>query len=303
LGVVLLVPQPLATEIDGIRRALGDEDRERIPPHVTLVPPVNVHDRDVLRALDVLREAGGEQQPFTLQLGPAATFHPVTPTVYLEVGGDLDALQRVRDAVFRRPLHRQLEHAFVPHATLDANHPSDRIPHTISALASFRVPWTVDRLYLLRRGEAHVWQPFADAPLASASVVARGGLPLELSVTGRPDPEAAALLAVDGAGDGEPFAVTGRRDGRAVGAAWGWTSGPVLELADLAVVAAGRNQGIGRHLLAAVVDLAVKREVSVLGAWAPADGACAALLSGAGWRLDGDSGDASRRRWTRDLED
>ena len=57
LGVVLLVPQPLATEIDGVRRALGDDARERIPPHITLVPPVNVAERDLPRAFTLVRTA------------------------------------------------------------------------------------------------------------------------------------------------------------------------------------------------------------------------------------------------------
>lgn len=37
LGVVLLIPPPIATEVDGLRRALGDGARPRIAPHVTLV--------------------------------------------------------------------------------------------------------------------------------------------------------------------------------------------------------------------------------------------------------------------------
>ena len=57
LGVVLLVPQPLATEIDGVRRALGDGALDRIAPHITLVPPVNVAERDLPRAFTLVRTA------------------------------------------------------------------------------------------------------------------------------------------------------------------------------------------------------------------------------------------------------
>jgi hypothetical protein len=41
LASALLVPEPFAREIDGLRRAL-DDDIDRVPPHLTLVPPVNV---------------------------------------------------------------------------------------------------------------------------------------------------------------------------------------------------------------------------------------------------------------------
>ena len=55
--MALLVPEPVAAEVDGLRRALGDGSLGRIPPHLTLVPPVNVAEDDVPKALSVLRQA------------------------------------------------------------------------------------------------------------------------------------------------------------------------------------------------------------------------------------------------------
>ena len=55
LGVALLVPAPVSTEMDGLRRALGDGTLDRIPAHLTLVPPVNVNYADLADALRVLR--------------------------------------------------------------------------------------------------------------------------------------------------------------------------------------------------------------------------------------------------------
>ncbi len=92
LGVVLLVPQPLATQVDGVRRALGDGALGRIDPHITLVPPVNVADRDLPAAFAVVRAAAAVCSPLALRLGPVDTFAPVNPVAYLRVGGDEDAL-------------------------------------------------------------------------------------------------------------------------------------------------------------------------------------------------------------------
>src|SRR5215207_6530500 len=104
IGVVLLVPQPLATELDGLRRALGAAERERIAPHLTLVAPTNLRDRELLVALDAVRKAAGSASPLHLEIGPLTSFAPVTPTVHLGVGGpDLDALMRLRAAVTMRP--------------------------------------------------------------------------------------------------------------------------------------------------------------------------------------------------------
>ena len=57
IAVALLVAQPLATELDGLRRALGAGERERVAPHATLVSPVNVGDEPLLVALDLVRRA------------------------------------------------------------------------------------------------------------------------------------------------------------------------------------------------------------------------------------------------------
>src|SRR5688572_20311112 len=121
LGVVLLVPQPLAKEIDGVRRALGDEARERIAPHITLVPPLNVAERDLPRAFTLVRTAASTIAPLSLRLGPAATFAPVNPVAYLKVGGEpqvLEALERLRAKCLEGPLERTIDLEFVPHVTI-----------------------------------------------------------------------------------------------------------------------------------------------------------------------------------------
>jgi 2'-5' RNA ligase len=304
LGVALLLAEPLATQVDGLRRALGDPALGRVPAHLTLVPPVNVADRDLGRALSLLRDAASATEPFTVELGPVTTFHPVTPVCYLAVGGDLDAVHALRDQVFRSPLERDLTHPFQPHVTVADSLAPERIAAAVTALADLRVEVTFERVHLLaeRRDGEHGrrWDPIADASFSRPDVIGRGGLPVELHVGGRPDPELAALLAIEGAGDGMPFAITGRRDGSLLGGCWGWTVGGHLELADLVVAAANRGEGVGRHLLGAVESLAGKRGCSALGVDAPSDGAPAAMLSGAGWVPVGVPVDG-HRRWERRL--
>src|SRR5204863_5833580 len=76
LASALLVPEPFAREIDGLRRALG-ENLDRVAPHLTLVPPVNVRVDEINKALSALRRAAAVMQPTTVTLGPAVTLHPV----------------------------------------------------------------------------------------------------------------------------------------------------------------------------------------------------------------------------------
>jgi 2'-5' RNA ligase/GNAT superfamily N-acetyltransferase len=308
LGVVLLVPQPLATQVDGLRRALGDDALLRIPPHLTLVSPVNVAERDLPAAFAVVRRAAAACAPLTLQLGPVASFRPVNPVAYLAVAGDpgaLDALRSLRAACHDGPLDRTTDHEFVPHVTVAGDLADPRLEQAVGALADFEATTTIDRVHVLAEQPGRVWQPIGDAPLGEpAAVVGRGSLPLELAVSGRPDAEAAGLLAMAAEPAGLPFAVTARRDGTVIGAAWGWSGGDALEVADLVVAAEHRGQGVGRHIVAAVEALGRRRGCTQVGTAAPVDGAAASLLRACGFTLDaGEPGPAGgRRRWQHRLD-
>ncbi len=287
--MVLLIPQPLATQIDGVRRALGDGALGRIPPHVTLVPPVNVADRDLSAAFAVVRRAAAAAPALELRVGPAATFQPVNPVAYLGVHGaeaQMEALAALRAGCLAGPLDRPQDHEFVPHVTIADELVPRRLDQVGAVLTDFTADVTIDRVHVLAEQHGRVWVPIADMPLGvQPGVVGRGSLPLEVSVSGRPDLEAAALLAIDGDVPGLPFALTARREGSVVAAAWGWTAGAHLEVADLVVAAAHRSQGVGRHLLAAVEALGHSRECARASTVAPVAGAPAALLRGCGWVL------------------
>src|SRR5215213_8935979 len=129
LGVVLLIPGAAAHEVDGLRRALGDGALDQVPPHVTLVPPVNVREDELGEALRVVRAAASSTGPVTLDLGPVESFLPVNPVLYLAVGGPgLPSVHRLREELGVGPLARDLPHAFVPHVTVANELPEDRIP-------------------------------------------------------------------------------------------------------------------------------------------------------------------------------
>ncbi|CAN5253955.1 hypothetical protein BH24ACT1_BH24ACT1_03590 [soil metagenome] len=272
LGVALLVPRPVAGEIDVLRRACGDEAVGRIAPHLTLVPPVNVREDRMGDALAVLRSAAAATRPLTVTLGPPTTFLPTNPVLYLTVGGEVEAVRALRDRVFVEPLARPLTWAFRPHVTvLDGGHP-ERLEAAVTALAGYRAEITFSRVHLLQehRDDAgcRVWRSIADVALAAPAVVGRGGLELELSVSDQLAPDARAFEEREWAtGHGEgparaerrDLAVTARREGQVVGTARGWTRGPGAELDDLIVAGAHRREGIGTHLVAAFVSEVVER--------------------------------------------
>jgi 2'-5' RNA ligase len=282
LGVVLVVPPPVGTEIDGLRRACGSESLGRIPPHLTLVPPVNVREDDLAAGSELLRGAASQIRPFDLELGPPATFHPATPVVYLAVGGSETAqrtLYGLRDAVFRPPFERELTYDFHPHVTLAEDLPAERIASVLDGLADFRAHVTFERVHLLeelRRDDGvRTWEPIDEAPFSQRAVVGRGGLETELTTTEAVPHEAAAFEGVEwpiagrrrfGPDVGAPttLVVTARRDGAVVGVASGWTEGGLATLESLIVGAENRGEGIGSQLLARFEADARARQSSVL---------------------------------------
>jgi 2'-5' RNA ligase/ribosomal protein S18 acetylase RimI-like enzyme len=287
LGVALLVPPPVAIELDALRRALGDEDTTRIAPHLTLVPPVNVRAEDVDDAVRVLRAAAGVVGPLRLELGPVTSFAPVSPTVHLAVGGDVDGVHALRDAVFTPPLSRPLTHEFVPHVTLLEG--TSNIDAALTALGAYDASVVIDRLHLMRESRrddgSRIWRPVADAPLGGrAAVVGRGGLELDLQTTAALEPAARRWLAerwtenqVERFGEAtpayEPLAVVARRDGRIVAAAEGDTRATgEAYLAELVVAAEVRGEGIGAHVLAAFASAAAERGATYLTLRTDADG-------------------------------
>ncbi len=286
LGVVLLVPGPTAQEVDGLRRALGDGALGQVPPHVTLVPPVNVREDELGEALRLARSAAASTGPLTLELGPVETFLPVNPVVYLAVGGPgLATVDRLREALRAGPLARELPHRFVPHVTVANEVPEDRIPSAMAALAHYRhVVVKVRHLHVLeeRRDEegTRVWLPIMGIALETPSVVGRGGLELVVEVHDRVPPDAGAL------GAGFPPAdvvLAGRREDTVVGLLGGRVRGAKAWLEALEVDPGAAGEGVGSHLLAAFESEATSRGATKVFARADPGERAESFLRGRGW--------------------
>jgi 2'-5' RNA ligase len=255
LGVVLPVPEPVAAEIDGLRRALGDGALGRIPAHLTLVPPVNVAVERLEEVRAVLDAAAASRAPVPCQLGPPTSFWPVTPVVYLSVDERAGAaIHAARRAVFHPPLSRRLTYEFVPHVTLADEVDPDRIGPALAALADYRRSVVFDRIAVLQEGEGHRWTPIYEAVLTGAWVVGRGGVELTMSVTAAG--EASARMR---AGLPPGLVVTARRQGVVVGVAecrLDPAEPAVARLVELQVESSERGLGIGSQLLAALMSRA-----------------------------------------------
>jgi 2'-5' RNA ligase len=264
LAVALLLPQPWATEIDGLRRASGDLQMARVAPHVTLIPPINVREADLPAVLGLLRASAADVPgPLDLGIGPTATFLPDSPVLYLRVGGpavDDGRLVGIRAVLQTGPLDRPDRWPYVPHVTLAQDQPSERLMAGAAALADYVVELEIDRLHLLEEQSGpdggRRWVPIADARFGPRVVVGRGSLPLELTTGSLVDPEARELLLppppdleVDWRPDHQ-VVVTARRveTAEVVGVVVGDEHGTTPEV--LAVARSAAGEGVEDHLLA-----------------------------------------------------
>jgi 2'-5' RNA ligase/GNAT superfamily N-acetyltransferase len=277
--------------VDALRRALGAGPPFHVAPHCTLVSPINVATDDLGEVHRILRAAAAATAPFTLDVGPATTFAPATPTVHLDVTGPgVAALVAVRDELRRGPLERpSVWPEYRPHVTLKEEHPAVAIPEAVRTLSGFREPWRIDRLHLLEHrrrddGTPH-WVPIREEPFGGPVVVGRGGVELALRTTRMVEGPVAALCGVAPVGPlgppggAVPLAIVAEPpdDPTALlGAAVGTVgTGPAAELAAVVVDEAARGSGIGRHLLAAWCSAAAAggAELVVVDAGSSADGA------------------------------
>jgi 2'-5' RNA ligase len=203
LGVVLLLPHPAAEEVRGLRRALGSPSLDTQPPHITLVPPVNVAEARVNDALAVLRRAASSVVgPLALTIGSVATFRPVSPVVYLSVQGDVDGLLRLQQYAFAGPLLRTVDYDYVGHVTLHESADDALIDASLTALSKFSLGVEVPRVHLLEQDPTdRAWRPLADVPLGPPVVRGRGGVELVLRWTQLAAPDVRALWRAHGPGD------------------------------------------------------------------------------------------------------
>ncbi len=211
LGVVLLIPEPAASEVRGLRRALGSPSLDSQPPHLTLVPPVNVTESRVDDAVAVLRRAAALIPPaLSVRLGPARTFSPVSPVVYLGIDGDLVVLSRLQQAVFAGPLLRRVDYSYVPHVTLHESADDDLIAASTRAFSAFDLDIALSSVHLLEQGPDRVWRPFADVRFGPVVVRGRGGIELHLRWTVMGAPDAARLWESVGLADSDGPWLEGR---------------------------------------------------------------------------------------------
>jgi 2'-5' RNA ligase len=294
LLVALVLDGDVATEINGIRRALASSQLSRIAPHVTLVPPTNVAAENLADAERVVREAACNLAPFDAELGPPATFLDNRSVLYLRFQAP-KPLESLRRALLAGPFAGRAanDRPFIPHVTLDSGPTRQVDERMLADLAGYVGTVRVEAVTLLEHhdaGNGRVWAPLTAYELDPARASGVGGVEVRLAHGKRLSPTLRSLAAswdapLAPAGSDEQFVVASLGADVAGIATWDAESG-VATLMSHVVAPSMRGLGVGTRLLSFVEHLEHERGRRALVVEATLADRAAAYYAGRGYRRD-----------------
>jgi ADP-ribose pyrophosphatase YjhB (NUDIX family)/2'-5' RNA ligase len=170
LGVIVLLPEPVAAYVQAWRRALRDPASDLIPPHLTLVPPQTVPAGERDKAIALVDGAAASGVPGMIELRGAATFLPDSSVAYLRVTeGELTL--RALEGALRAPPLDQRGFPFHPHVTVTQDRPPRELETAARELAGFRASFPLPDLTLTEEDERGGWHVLHQAPVGGSDLV------------------------------------------------------------------------------------------------------------------------------------
>jgi 2'-5' RNA ligase len=167
--VALLPPEPIFSQTwalkQEVHRLTGSRNAVRLPPHITLVPPLRQPDEFEAACTTMLAEFANTQRPFAVSLDGFAWFG--NRTLFVRVSG-AEAVQAFHAALMdwcrvRLPEVRPENRPFTPHLTLATRDlPPTQVPELRAQFAtrSFAAGFVVRNITLFRH-DGQQWQPRA----------------------------------------------------------------------------------------------------------------------------------------------
>jgi 2'-5' RNA ligase len=169
IGVAIAIPEPWASQLQHYRASIGDVTAEKIPTHITLIPPTEIDDRGDVDAH--LAAAAATCDTFTVHLRGTGTFRPVSPVVFVCVVEGISQCEQLAGAVRRGPLAVELAFPYHPHVTIAHHLDDDRLDQAFEELAAFECTFEVRDFHLYVHDDEVGWQPDRSFALQSVPAV------------------------------------------------------------------------------------------------------------------------------------
>ena len=167
IGVAVGVPEPYTSELQGWRERLGDPNAADIPPHVTLLPPTELHTADLDAVEEHLLAVAERHAPFTMHLRGSGTFRPISPVVFVPLVQGIGECERLEADVRSGPLAREVKFPYHPHVTVAHDLDEPALDRAFDELAAYDARFQVWGFSLFEKGKDGVWRPQRDFPFAT----------------------------------------------------------------------------------------------------------------------------------------
>lgn len=167
IGVAVAIPEPWATQLQDYRTDLGDITATQIPTHITLIPPVEVADDDLVVVEEHLAKTAAQLPPFRIHLRGTGTFRPVSPVVFVTVVEGISQCEVLAGALRSGPLAVDLSFPYHPHVTIAHHLADDLLDRAFSELAGFECEFETTRFHLYVHEDVTGWRATREFALSA----------------------------------------------------------------------------------------------------------------------------------------
>lgn len=170
IGVAIPIPEPWGSQLQRFREEIGDPMAAHIPPHITLVPPVDLASAVADDVLSHLQTAAEGVAPFDVHLRGTATFRPLSPVVFLALAEGISGCEQLERRVRSGVLGVDLNYPYHPHVTVAHEVGEELLDRAFEELADFDARFTVDSFTIYVHDEAEGWVPGRTFPLQAVPI-------------------------------------------------------------------------------------------------------------------------------------
>ena len=171
IGVSIPVPAPYDEPLREWRHRSGDPRAQHVNPHITLVPPTPIAEKQLDAVIAELRDRCAGLAAFPLRLRGTGTFRPVSDVVFVAVADGISSCEVLADRLLVDELRAPRTYPFHPHVTVAQDVPAEALDEVFAGLEDFRADFVVDEVWMHRQADDGSWQPLTSFALAEGNQV------------------------------------------------------------------------------------------------------------------------------------
>ena len=158
VGVAVAIPEPHASVLADWRQRIGDPQADKIPTHVTLLPPTEFQAEQLDMVEKHLAWAAEQQRPFVMRLSGTGTFRPLSQVVFVQVSAGISECELLERAIRKDPIVREIDFPYHPHVTVAHDVADEQLDEAYEALRDFIAQFQIDRFVMYTQDGDGAWQ-------------------------------------------------------------------------------------------------------------------------------------------------